>query len=177
MKAIKILFFSIIAFSFSGCGNELFDIKFGLQTQEAYYTIKPTTAAGAIALDTAVESVNLDSFATVNGIKDMSLLKSFKVKKIKIIIESPATANFDIVNSGIIFLGAQDLPTVEIARFSNIPAGAREFEIIPEDVNLLDYGRKPNIWTWGVLNTNGPVTEEIKLKFLIDYEAIANPTP
>ena len=176
MKALKIILFSIIAFSFSGCDDELFDIKFGLQTQEVFYTVKPTTVAGIIPLDTALESINLDSFATANGVKDMSLLKSLKIIKINVSIVSPPTATFDIIDNGFIYLGADGLPTVEIASINNIPAGTTQFDITPADVNLLDYGRKPNLFTFGYLLTKGPVMEEIKLKFLIDYEAIANPT-
>ncbi len=177
MKALKIILFSIIAFSFSGCDDELFDIKFGLPTHEVIYTVKQTTTSGVIILDTAVESINLDSFATVNGVKDMSLLKSLKIKKIKVVIVSPATANFDIVSGGFIDIGAQGLPTVEVATFTNTAQGAKEIDITPADVNLLDYGRAPFLWTFGALFTTGPVTEDIVLKFLIDYEAVANPTP
>lgn len=176
MKSIKILALSLFTIFLSSCSDELFDIKFGLQSQEVFYTLKPTSTAGVIPLDTAFESINLDSFATVNGVKDMSKLKSLKIKKINISIVTPATANFNIVSSGYLKIGADQLPTVEIAKIESIPNNSTSFDITPADVNLLDYGRKPKLFTFGQLVTTGPVMEEIKLKFVIDYEAIANPT-
>jgi hypothetical protein len=174
MKALKLFVFSLIAFSFSGCDEELFDIKFGLNTKDVTFTIPATSVAGEIILDPTTQSINLDSLASANG-ADISKIKSVKAKKITAIIESPATADFGILQSGFITIEAPGVPNVHIAEISSAPGAVKEFEIIPLDVNLLDYARKPQLTVAGKLVTNGPVLEAVTVKLKIEFEVVANP--
>jgi len=174
MKAIKLLVFSLIAFSFSGCDEELFDIKFGLNTKDVTFTIPATAVAGEIILDPTTQSINLDSLASANG-ADISKIKSVKAKKITAFIESPATADFSVLQSGLISIESPGVLLVDIAKISVAPGAVKEFEIIPLDVNLLHYARKPQLTIAGKLVTNGPLLEAITIRLKIDYEIIANP--
>ena len=174
MKAIKLLVFSLIAFSFSGCDEELFDIKFGMNTKDVTFIIQPTSTAGEIILDPTTQSINLDSFASANG-ANIDKVKSVKAKKITAFIVTPPTANFDILESGFITIEAPGLPNVKIAEFNGVVDGATQFEISPLDVNLLDYGRKPSLTVAGKLMTNGPVMEAITIRLEIQFEVTANP--
>ncbi len=174
MKTIKLFVFSLIAFSFSGCGEELFDIKFGLNTKDVTFTIPATSVAGDIILDPATQSLNLDSLASANG-ADISKIKSVKAKKITAIIESPATADFSLIQSGFISIEAPGIELVHVAEITLAPGAVKQFEIIPLDVNLMDFARKPQLTVAGKLVTSGPVLEPIKLKLKIEFEVIANP--
>ena len=174
MKALKLLVFSLVAFSFSGCGEELFDIKFGLNTKDVSFTIPSTSVAVEIILDPTTQSLNLDSLASANG-ADISKIKSVKVSKITAMIESPATADFGLIQSGFISIESPGVPLVHIADITIAPGAVKEFEIIPLDVNLMDYARKPQLTVAGKLVTSGPVLEPVKLKLKIVFSVIANP--
>jgi hypothetical protein len=174
MKALKLLVFSLVAFSFSGCDEELFDIKFGLNTKDVSFTIPQTSTAGPIDLGPFTQAVNLDSLAKANG-ADISKIKSVKAKKITAIIESPATADFGIIQSGFISIESPGVPLVNIADITIAPGAVKEFAIIPLDVNLMNYARKPSLTIAGKLVTSGPVLEAVEVKLKIEFEVIANP--
>lgn len=174
MKLIKLLTLALVVTGFGACKKELFDIKFGLNTKDATFTIKPHAAAGTFTVDSTFQNVNLDSIAKANG-ADVSKVKSAKIKKITLTILSPSTANFDIVESGKILLGSNTLPLITVASFNNIPDGATTFDITPDDVDILPYAKGSTIFTSAEVTTNGPVTEPIKVKLTVTFEIVANP--
>jgi len=175
MKTIKSLLFCIIALSFAGCDDDLFDLKFDLNTKDVSFTIPATSAAGEIILDSTTQHINLDSLATEFG-ADVNNLKSVKITKITAFIDDPLTANFDIIKSGELFIDGPDLPSKKVASILNPDAdGKREMVITPEDVDLLEYARKSSITIAGKLVTDGPVVEPTRVRLVFAFQVIANP--
>lgn len=179
MKAIKLFVFSLIAFSFSGCDDELFDIKFNMPSIEVKYTLEPKDTAGIIVLTPSVQTINLDSLALANG-TDLSKLKSCKVTKITIMIESPATANFDALDGGFLnasigITGDPDFDLLRIAEIKDVPKGVTQIDVTPTDVDLLKFAKKTHFTISGELRTNKPIVEKMNLKCIIETEVVANP--
>lgn len=178
MKKIKLVLFALTAIAlFPSCNEDLFDIKFGLNSKEFTYTIQPTTQAGEIILEPNSQAINLDSIATANG-TNLEHVKEVFIKKVTATIVSPATANFEIIQSGYIetgIIGDPDFDLLRIAEITTPPGPVNEFEIPPTNADVLKYAKRPTINYSGKLFTNGPVTEPTTIKIKVEFEVIANP--
>lgn len=179
MKTIKLLTFSLIVFLYSGCKDELFDLKFNMPTIEATYTLEPKDTAGIIVLTPSIQTINLDSVASANG-TDLGKLKSCKITKITIMIESPATANFDALDGGFLNVstgiqGDPDFDLLRIAEINNVPKGVTQIEVTPADADLLKFAKMTKFTVSGELRTNSPILETMKLRCLIETQVVANP--
>ena len=178
MKKIKLVLFALSAIAlFPSCNEDLFDIKFGLNTKEFTYTINPTTQAGDIILEPQSQAINLDSIATANG-TNLDHVKEVFIKKVTATIESPASANFEIIQGGYIETGIVGDPDFDLLRLAEIitpPGPVKQFDIPPTNADVLKYAKRPTITYSGKLITNGPVTEATTIKVRVEFEVVANP--
>ncbi len=179
MKTLSVSVLALLCFTFSGCKDELFDLKFGLNTKEMLFTLDPTVKAGDIILSPQTQNINLDSLAMAFG-ADISKIQSVTVKKITASIVNPTTSNFDILESGILNIstgniGDPDFDLLKIAEFNQVPKGIKELNINPSSEDVLKFAKKPKLTVSGKLVTNAPLITATTIKLVVDFEVVANP--
>ncbi len=179
MKTLKLATLALVFFTFSSCDNEVFDVKFGLNTKEIVFNLEPNASSGEIILSPQSQAINLDSLASAFG-ADISKIKSVTITKITAILVSPDTSNFDILESGVLNLttgniGDPDFDLLKIAEFNQVPKGIKELNISPSSADVLPFAKKPRLTVSGKLVTNAPLKNASTIKLVIDFEVIANP--
>ncbi|MEY3417326.1 MAG: hypothetical protein RL060_1438 [Bacteroidota bacterium] len=175
MKKIKLVLATAIAITgLFSCKKDALDVNITMPSVEVGFTIDTTLAAGEITASTT-KSVNLDSLAATKN-TNTSLFKSLKATKVKFLITpDTSTANFNDVQSGSIVIsnpGANN--TVTLASFStaNINPNSKQFEIIPADINILDYSRQKLMTVDCKIKTKGAVKRKYSFKIIIDTYAV-----
>ncbi|NUM31913.1 MAG: hypothetical protein HUU47_06280 [Bacteroidetes bacterium] len=180
MKKINLILIILgVVTTFTSCNEDLFDIKFGLNSKEVSYTIQPTTQAGDIILEPTSQALNLDSIAQANG-TTLNKVKHVYIKKVTATIVDPPTLNFEIIQGGFIdvqtgIVGDPDFDLLRIAEISSAPGPVQEFEIPATSADVLPFAKKPILTFSGKLITNGPVTVATKIKLKVEFEVVANP--
>ncbi len=177
MRNIKIIFTFLVAGAlFTSCdkdlASELLNLKLNPGVRSEEFTIYPNPTSGDTTLADIPLNYNVDSLIRANSSQSFSsfTITSAKLKSLKMVILSPSTANFDIIDDASAVVEGGSLPTATIASVSNIPTGSTEANFtVDNSVNMKDYvnpGSNASLTLSG--STNSPVTDTIEVR--VDYD-------
>ena len=168
-KRFSLILLTLLGFSCKQPGIVKFQVPY-----ESSITVPSSTGANLPLnlFSPEVSTTNAAEFE-LNDTR-VDLLTSLILNKLELTISAPNNANFDFLKSITIFINAQDLPEVEIARLQDIPdSGSKTINIPSTKVELKEYIKKGKFTLKANTVTDRFISQDIQIKVntLFDAEA------